>query len=503
MDPVKTPTVVHLKVNWQSLVLALLLAGISLGGYLAWSAAFHSLGFPLDDAWIHQTYARNFGEMGEWSFVPGQPSAGSTSPLWSAWLGLGYWLAARLGISLVPYVWTYLTGWMLLTGVGVAGARLLSALLPGRRWAAWSGAGLLLLEWHLVWAAGSGMETLLSALVALWVLGSLACTERRWMGMGFVIGLSVWVRPDGLTLLGPAVLGLWFSEPDSRQRLRAIFRLLAGFGVGFIPYLFFNYLLAGSWWPNTFYAKQAEYVSHLAVPLWSRYLSQLGQPLVGVGVLLLPGFVVLTWAAVRGRRWGVLAGVLWYLGYLFLYAWRLPVTYQHGRYILPAMPVYFLLGLAGLLLLVRIDEKSFVRRVLGRVWALAVILTLTSFWVHGAQAYANDVALIETEMVATAQWVNAKVPSDALIAAHDIGALGFFAHRPLLDLAGLISPDVIPFIRDETRLKQYLDDQGANYLITFPAWYPRLVAGREPLYTSAGEFSPAQGGENMQVYRWP
>jgi len=499
----KTAIVIHSRLNWQNLVLGLLLAAFSLGGYLVWSAAFHRLGFPLDDAWIHQTYARNFGELGEWSFIPGQPSAGSTSPLWSAWLGLGYWLGARLGIDLVPYVWTYLTGWLLLTGVGVAGARLLSALLPGRRWAAWLAAGLLLLEWHLVWAAGSGMETLLSALIALWVLGSLVGTERHWMGMGFVIALSVWVRSDGLTLLGPATLGLWFGGADLGQRLRSIYRLLAGFSLGFVPYLFFNYLLAGSWWPNTFYAKQAEYVSHLAVPLWSRCLSQLGLPLVGVGVLLLPGFVVLIWAAVQKRNWGVLAGVLWFLGYLFLYAWRLPVTYQHGRYILPAMPVYFLLGLAGLLLFVRIDEKSFVRRVVGRVWALAVILTLISFWVKGAQAYARDVAVIETEMVATAQWVNANVPSDALIAAHDIGALGYFSRRPLLDLAGLISPDVIPFIRDETRLKQYLDDQGVDYLITFPAWYPQLVVERELLYTSAGEFSLAQGGENMQVYRWP
>ena len=231
-------------------------------------------------------------------------------------------------------------------------------------------------------------------------------------------------------------------------------------------------------------------------------MTQLGLPLVGVGVLLAPGFVALFFAAVRGRNWGVLAGAFWFLGYLFLYAWRLPVTYQHGRYILPAMPVFFVLGLAGLLFLVRVDEKLFIRRVVGRAWALTVILTLVSFWVQGAQAYARDVAVIETEMVATARWVNINVPADALIAAHDIGALGYFYGGPLLDLAGLISPDVIPFIRDETRLKQYLDEQGAEYLITFPAWYPQLVAGRELLYTSAGEFSPAQGGENMQVYRW-
>lgn len=493
----------RVSVNKQDLLLALILAGVSLGGYLLLASRLVGLGFPLDDAWIHQTYARNFGELGEWSFVAGQPSAGSTAPLWSAWLGVGYWLGSWLRLPLAPFAWTYLTGWILLAGVGLAGSRLVQVLLPERPgWGRLAG-GLLILEWHLVWAAGSGMETLVSAWLALWVFGSLVMDERNWLRLGFAIGLGVWVRPDGLTWLAPALLVLWFSEPGIPSRVKAIGRLTAGFLLAFAPYLVFNYALAGSWWPNTFYAKQAEYAAHQAFPVWQRYLDQLRLPLVGVGVLLLPGFLAQVWNAIRNRHWAVMAGAAWFLGYLFLYAWRLPVTYQHGRYIIPAMPVFFVIGFTGLAILLRVDGVSAPRRIIARAWSLAAVVILVGFWIQGGQAYAQDVAVIETEMVETARWVNLNTPPTAQIAAHDIGALGYFARRPLLDLAGLVSPEVILFIRDEARLKQFLDEAGADYLITFPGWYPELIRGRQLIFSTGGGFSPALGGENMQVYLWP
>ena len=76
----------------------------------------------------------------------------------------------------------------------------------------WAGL-LLIFEWHLVWAAGSGMETILSAIIALAVLMWVILLEQQyidgkyagwwqWLCLGFLIGVSVWIRPDGITLLG-------------------------------------------------------------------------------------------------------------------------------------------------------------------------------------------------------------------------------------------------------------------------------------------------------------
>ena len=135
-------------------------------------------------------------------------------------------------------------------------------------------------------------------------------------------------------------------------------------------------------------------------------------------------------------------------------------------------------------------------------WHISIGTALLAFWLLGARAYATDVAVIESEMVATARWVSKNLPPDVLIAAHDIGALGFFAPRNLLDLAGLISPEVIPIIRDETHLAEYLDENQAGYLITFPDWYPDLTSGLELAFSSQGKFAPTLGQENMSVFYW-
>jgi hypothetical protein len=234
----------------------------------------------------------------------------------------------------------------------------------------------------------------------------------------------------------------------------------------------------------------------------TRFFQQLKLLLVGPGAVLLPGFILTLFRSLRTRTWSLLAAWIWVTGYLLLYALRLPVTYQHGRYVMPCMPVYLLLCLVGMSGWSVPAEAVAWRRVVGKTWAISWIAITLVFFVLGARAYAWDVAIIESEMVDTAHWIAENTEPQALIAAHDIGALGFYGDRRLLDLAGLVSPMVIPFIRDETQLARFMDQQGADYLTTFPRWYPNLTRQAQPIHTSGGSFSPASGGENMQVYRW-
>jgi len=463
--------------------------------YLGLSALAAGIGFPLDDAWIHQTYARNLAATGEWAFIPGQPSAGSTAPLWSFLLAAGYRLSAG-----VPYAFTFVLGWLFLMGIAWAGQMLVWER-SGKTTIPWVGL-FLAGEWHLVWAALSGMETLALGFVVLLSFYLLSKENIHWLAVGMLAGLALWIRPDGVTLLGPAFFVLVLSSLPLRARLFKFAQWLGGFLAFALPYLYFNWQLSGSIWPNTFYAKQAEYAALLEQSFWVRVGQQFSLPLIGAGIFLLVGFCNWVIQAFRLRRWALAGMGLWFAGMAFLYALRLPVTYQHGRYLMPAMPVFFMLGWMGGIDLIRKIPEGRVRFILVRSWQLGMGLTWAGFIVLGARAYATDVAIIQTEMVATAKWIEQNTQPGDLIAAHDIGAMGYFSHRRLLDLAGLVSPEIIPVLRDEEALAKTLDQKNVAWLVTFPGWYAELTKGKEVVFTTGGTYAPAAGGENMAVYRW-
>ena len=468
-------------------------AAVSVLAYVGLSAAGGYLGFPLDDAWIHQTYARNLATRGEFAFIPGQPSAGSTSPLWTGLLAIGYLLRVHF------LVWTYGLGAILLACNAWLAYRLVLRFWPGASAAAVAAGLLVTLEWHLVWSAASGMETLLfsAAVLAVFVLDWPSQAGLA----GLAAGLAVLTRPDGLSLVPFLAARAWLS---GQRSWRAVIQAGLGFGVLFVPYLLFNDLLSGGPWPNTFYAKQAEYAVLRDAPLWSRLASVGALPFVGVLVLLLPALLIAVWRAGRNWNWDVLIALSWVMALVSAYAWRLPATYQHGRYVIPVIPVLLAVGAGGLAEAAKPTSGQLLLRVVSRAWLAAVTVIAVAFWVQGALRYRLDVQIIQTEMVATARWVATQTAPDSLIAAHDIGAMGYFGGRRVLDMAGLVSPQVIPFIRDEDRLRAWLDEEGANYLVTFPGWYPGLTTSREAqrAFVTGAPFSPADGGENMTVYTW-
>ena len=568
--------------------LLILLAAFALTAVYALSVS----GFPLDDSWIHQTYARNLALTGQWAFIPGVPSTASTSPLYTVVLAAGYALG-------VPYaLWTHALGALALGLAGVIGRRLGmiggALFVPKLR-----GVGLitglaLVFAWHLIWAAASGMETMLFSMLTLaliWLGWREALTpqpplpegegekntaqvssplgkdvwktrvdsplpEGEGQGVraisgvifGIVGGLATLARPEGALLVGMVGLALLIARPRRTWTQMIVWGVVAGIAylLTLAPYLLFNLNLTGGLLPNTAAAKQAWAEPLLAMPLGWR-LQQLLTPLAAGGQLLLvPGMLVFGMIVIaphppapspheqvrpqagRGgeslspntsplpgelRSYGeglgvravLLLPVLWGAALILLYALRLPLPFQHGRYVIPALPALIVAGVIGTAWLYQRALGSIIGRVLGRTLALACALLFVVFaFTFGLNAFRQDVTIIEQEMVTAAHWIAANLPPDELLAIHDIGAVGYFAPRPMLDIAGLVTPEVVPIILDGDALWALMQERGAVYLMAMDDQVPnddpndpRLC----PIFDTEGAVAPVQGGSNVVIYR--
>jgi hypothetical protein len=435
-------------------------------------------GFPLDDSWIHQTYGRNLALHGQWAFILGQPSAASTSPLYTVLLAIGYFLR-------IPYLlWTHSLGVLALAITAMLGARMAERVLP--KSGLWTGLGLLA-TWHLVWAASAGMETMLFGMLTM-LLMFLAWHEMdspstdtsslflRGLVFGIVGALCTLARPDGLLIAGLAALFLLLLRPQGKLQYLVLYGIGAaiGFSLTIAPYLWLNFQLTGGFLPNTANAKFEQHAILLQQPYLNRFFSLAKEIFIGGQMLLLPGIIAYLVFVLREKRYFLLLPLVWSIAHIALYAARLPAYYQHGRYVMPALPPLVLAGIIGLLWLpsLRINRKSLPLRLALRVLALSYAVVTAAFLFLGASAYKNDVAVINSEMLASANYIAENIPSDELLAIHDIGAVGYFAPRPMIDIAGLVTPEIIPIVANPDALWQYLEEHGAVYLMAFPDQIP-------------------------------
>ena len=138
---------------------------------------------------------------------------------------------------------------------------------------------------------------LVTSILLLLLTGS-----RRYTLIGLLTGLCLWVRPDGLTLAPLALLILTFAPPGSGERSRAILGYTLGLAALLLPYIVFNLWLAGTPFPNTFYAKQAEYAGWQSRSVFDRLGSGLLQVSTGPALLLWPAFGIQLAHTARSRK---------------------------------------------------------------------------------------------------------------------------------------------------------------------------------------------------------
>jgi len=466
------------------------LAALGALGYLLAAQASGGLGFPLDDAWIHHTYARNLAQMGTWSFVAGVPSGGSTAPLYTLLLALGYWLK-------LPYIWwSALIGAFAVALTAIFSARLAERLFPEVRAVGWWVGMAICCAWHLLWSAVSGMETALFAALVVVVLEVAArqlqpelAARARFSGgaaLGALCAALIATRPEGILLAGLIGLTLLPALTQDRRGAAAWLIGVSVFGaLCLLPYLWLNLSVSGALLPNTFSAKQAQFAPLLARGALRNFI-EMALPLtagaqiaLSIGVLF--GVRELWRKHEPIQRAFAMLPLAWSLALILLYALRLPASYQHGRYVIPALPTFILIGVSGTLIVLQRGaarrQRRLVRMMTRTLAALCLVL-FPLFALVGARVFAEDVQMINTEMVKAALWLRQHVPPDELLAAHDIGAVGFFANRPLLDVAGLVTPEIVPLFYQPEAIFALLSERGVRWLMLMPDQWQWLWQGR-------------------------
>ena len=439
-------------------------------------------GFPLDDPWIHLQFAKNIHEYGSFSYYKDQHvTSGSTSPLYTLLLALGMAFTAN------EFSLSYILGGAFLLVSAVAMFRIAQRLYNHRMLPALCAAALVVLEPRLLWVSLSGMETTLflalSLVVYLWYL------EKRPLLLGLSAGLLLWTRPEALLMVMVLVLDALYhrvvarsaagsATPEQRQGQRWLIASGIVLGACAVAYAVFNTLLSGSLLPNTFAAK-LKYYEAGGEGFPQQVLTFLSADhMVIAAPLLVVGALSVFLAFLRRGRVPMLVPLFWCLGMVLVYWWKLPYLYQYGRYLMPIIPFAFLLAIGGLDKLLEVAQakialirKQEVRTAVESLVLLAMlVLTAQTAW-QRRDYYSESCRYITERQVATARWIQAHLPADAIVATHDVGALAYYSDRRIVDMVGLISPEMIKNIGRIDKLLEYLKNQNVTHLAVLRSWF--------------------------------
>ena len=437
-------------------------------------AVFTAAGIPVagsmtDDTYIHMQYARNLAEAGELSFNRGDPSYGATSPLWVGILALVHLAGGDLA------TWCRVFSWVA-GALSIALIYLFVMKLDGRRLVAGAAAAVLASEaWLLRWSA-TGMESSLALLMVLACLFA-AVTSTRSAGRSVLFGLLLFsaclVRPEAGLMVPAAVIS--FAVAERATPLRKRFLWLLVFTVLMTGWLLLIRLHTGTFLPLTAGAKQGRPAFGTGM-LVSALISL---KIIGATLLFPAAAAAVFFAAGIFRDRRLLEGVsgLSRGGLLLLLLWvfLLPAVYVifdfHvlSRYLLPVIPAIVAVGIAGAARLLRNARPKTMQKVIVLIAAATMLQSLVFYFKVVVSPTREFSKGLDEVLVPMGRWLADNSPPGSVVASPDIGAIGYFSEREVLDLGGLVTPEIND-MRKRIDVERIIDeglylDLGADYLV--------------------------------------
>ncbi|GAB4476486.1 MAG: hypothetical protein Kow00124_18640 [Anaerolineae bacterium] len=403
----------------------------------------------IDDAYITYRYAANLAAGHGLVYNPGEPVLGTTTPLYALLLVPAALLGGPAALPVVSPILNTLVDAANVVLLALLARRLLGENLPGLL------AGML---WAVaprsVTFAIGGMETALA--VALMLAAFTLWLGGRSRPAAALTALATLTRPDALIWAGPLALGMiverWRST-QGKPLARLPWAELGVYLAVVLPWVIYGTLTYGSPLPHSIAAKSAAYdlpPTHALTAL----VQQFSTPFVefeafGPGGAMAGSVIYAGLFAVGSlhliRRDGRAAALVAYPA-LFWLAFGLANPLMFRWYTTPPLAVFMLALIGGVTAFTQALRSAPARHaVLGAAGALWLGMSLNAWTLHpdhGPDRPAPSMAWIALELQyeRAARLLAPYVEPDTVIAAGDIGAVGWYSGARILDTLGLVSP---------------------------------------------------------------
>jgi tetratricopeptide (TPR) repeat protein len=500
-EPNKNQTyVIYFSIAALSVLLAVvyLISANSVNGYN---------GFPLDDPWIHLTFAKNLAEYGSFSYFKNEMStAGSTSPIYTIVLAVGFLITKN------EMVLSYALGIIFFVLAGIWFYRLSSFELAKENMFAIACTAIFIIDKWMNFIADSGMET--TMFIFLLLVTAYSYKKRQSVATAVFAGLLIWTRPDATAFLGALVLDyLWCVYLAKKDKSIVLFtkseliKMGGIFAVIILAYFGMNLKLSGSILPNTYNAKLTYYApefrsrsAFLQGEVWDYFTS-------GAYGLIMFGFVISTlkflFDTAKKKYNPNFLYIVFAFALVFIYWYKLPYAHRFGRYLMPIIPFMIIVSMGGFRELAKLTASYFKSKQLANglnfILILLVLVLSVPNYLDNKTAYATECKYINDRQVVAAKWIRDNTKETDIIGTHDVGAIAFYSQRKIVDVAGLVTPELINKLHDKNYveyMREYLKKNNVGYLAFLREWY--RVVNQTPLFISP-EGAPQ---EIMEVFKF-
>ena len=415
-----------------------------------WVACQHQLSLN-DDTYITLTYAKSLANGKGFVFNHPPATLGTTTPLFTLVIAGLSLLLPGVEISKIAVVFTSLC-WAGIAGVIYLGHEGLGL----SRWQAVTIGGIVIAS---EWVGFLGMEANLFAF--LLIVGIVLYFQRKWLLTGTVVGLLFLTRGEGILLLPIFMLYRCSEIYSKEQRLRlrvdsSLLKMILGCSLIILIWSLYAGSTFGQILPNTLSAKiaqkEAGYWQSFPYRLLNEWLPTWGQQFAvpGYSRLNLWWIMVITGmghALLKKRQWSILlAWISFYIiGYTALgvaaYWWyQLPILF--------VLQIMLALGLIAIQeLIVKFSGKrNYLGYTCSIVLVVVVIVLLARPRVDTLLHSVGDSRALS--YLALADWFNENTEPSQSIAYAEIGYLGYYTENRIIDLMGLVTPSITPYIAE-------------------------------------------------------